>query len=44
MMKKAKKVIAKTAGKAFVSMAEVFATIPCLGRMYEPKMPDKLKK
>jgi cyclic lactone autoinducer peptide len=43
-MKNLKKAIAKTTGKAFEMIAEVFSTMSCMGRLYEPKMPVKLKK
>jgi len=43
-MRNAKKTIAKTTGKAFVKLAELFSTISCATRWYEPKMPAKLKK
>lgn len=43
-MKNVKKVIVKAAEKSFVTMADLFSTIMCRGRGYEPKVPEKLKK
>lgn len=40
----AKQLIAKVAGKSFVAIAGIFATLPCIGPWYEPKLPEKLKK
>lgn len=39
-----KQTVAKAAGKSFTTIADVFATLPCFGPWYEPKMPEKLKK
>ena len=43
-MKSIKKAVAKATEKALVLLAEVFSTMPCSGRWYEPRMPAKLKK
>lgn len=42
--KKIKDVAVKATSKSLYSLAELFAGITCMGRCYEPKMPEKLKK
>lgn len=43
-MKEVKKKVVKTTEKAFITLAEIFSTVACWGRGYEPKMPENLKK
>lgn len=34
----------KVTSKSLYSIAELFAGMTCIGRCYEPRMPEKLKK
>ncbi len=39
-----KKKIAKATEKSLIILANAFSAMGCIGRIYEPKMPSKLKK
>lgn len=39
-----KKLMVKATEKSLISIADVFAGLPCAGPWYEPKMPKKIKK
>ena len=40
----AKNRVAKRSEQAFISLGEIFSTLGCGGRLYEPKIPEALKK
>lgn len=39
-----KKKLLFLAGKVLTAVAVVFATMPCVGRMYEAEVPEQLRK
>lgn len=44
IMKNFKMNFANVSAKLLILMAIFFSFSPCAGKMYEPKLPDKLKK
>ncbi len=42
--KNLKKSIVKTTEKSLMSIADLFATMPCMGPWYEVKVPQKIQK
>lgn len=40
----AKKAIVKAASKSLMTIADIFAGMPCNGRCYEVKVPQSLRK
>ena len=39
-----KKIVVRSTEKSLITIADIFAGLPCGGPWYEPKVPQKLKK
>lgn len=39
-----KSVVVKASAKSLYTLADIFSSVMCHGRWYEPKMPEKLRK